>query len=165
MTPIVALAVLLTVVAILIKRSSLVLAAAVVIVGGEMLVKSEAFSIVSTIILTGCAQLLLYIGLTTFWRASIKKSERLQLFTFLTLFCAVLSASKLLGFMAIGDPVVHNGFQLILEYLLEFSTITMAFLLLLSPTEKVPLHELGRNYLHGLFESSNHTHHHHNNGK
>lgn len=165
MTPIVTLAVLLTVIALLIKRSSLVLAAAAVIVGGELLAISEWFSIPSTIVLAGCAQLSLYVALTTFWQRAIKKSKRLQLFTNLTLVCAVLSVSKLLGFIAISDAVVHDGFQEYLESFLAGSTITMAFLLLLSPTDKVPLHELGRNYLHSFFDASRHTHHRHHGGK
>ena len=165
MTPLVILAVLVTVAALLIKRNSLVLAATVVIVGGEVLAQSEIFTTVSTIILVGCAQLLLYLGLQALWRPQIRRSERLTLFKDLALLCAVMSLSKLMGFVLIANAEMHNVFQQCVEAVLAGSTITMAFTLLLSPTEKVPLHELGRDYWNSFVRYGASHHHNHNHGE
>lgn len=158
MTDIVILALVITVVALVVKRNLLVLAAASVIVGGELLVKSNWFSDVSVIILAGCAQLLLYMGCKTVFKEQVGRSSRLQLFTKLALFCAVLSCSKLVGFLIISNATVHDGYQWILELALEAATITMAFLLLLSPPHKVSLHELGRNIWNSFIHNGSHSH-------
>jgi hypothetical protein len=133
-------------------------------VGGELLVKSNIFTLFSVIILVGCAQLLLWMGCKTVFSEQVGRSSKLQLFTKLALFCAVLSCLKLVGFLIISNATLHDYYQSVVEAALEYSTITMAFLLLLSPPHKVSLHELGRNIWSNLAHHGSHTRTHHKGG-
>lgn len=158
MTPIVTLAVVVTLAALILKRSALAMAASLVIIGGEILAGSAVFSTFSTIILVGCAQLLLFMWCKHYQADHMSKN--LQRFTILAFACAVLSTTKLAGYMLITDIAMHNSFQGVVEGFLALFTIMQAFLLLFTPTRTVALHEFkhGRNNRRTF---ANFSHHHH----